>query len=92
MLYRRKNIQSYMPYSRGQYGGEDRSNEAIRSEEYRGRMQQAAKNQVTNTEARSKKKENDIQEQRRLLEEYKIRKRTAAEREKRILGHESKQR
>ena len=32
-------------------------------------MQQAAKNQVTNTEARSKKKENDIQEQRRLLEE-----------------------
>lgn len=64
-----KNVQSYMPYSRGQYGGEDRSNEAIRSEEYRGRMQQAAKNQVTNTEARSKKKENDIQEQRRLLEE-----------------------
>lgn len=64
-----KNVQSYMPYSRGQYGGEDRSNEAIRSEEYRGRMQQAAKNQVTNTEARSKKKEDDIQEQRRLLEE-----------------------
>ena len=32
-------------------------------------MQQAAKNQVTNTEARSKKKEDDIQEQRRLLEE-----------------------
>src|SRR5699024_8528589 len=64
-----KNVQSYMPYSRGQYGGEDRSNEAIRSEEYRGRMQQEAKNQVTNTEARSKKKENDIQEQRRLLEE-----------------------
>ena len=59
--------QSYMPYSSGQYGGEDRSNEAIRSEEYRGRMQQAAKNQVTNTEARSKKKEDDIQEQRRLL-------------------------
>ena len=44
-----KNVQSYMPYSRGQYGGEDRSNEAIRSEEYRERMQQAAKNQVTNT-------------------------------------------
>ena len=64
-----KNVQSYMPYSRGQYGGEDRSNEAIRSEEYRERMQQAAKNQVTNTEARSKKKEDDIQEQRRLLEE-----------------------
>ncbi len=69
-----KNVQSYMPYSRGQYGGEDRSNEAIRSEEYRGRMQQAAKNQVTNTEARSKKKEDDIQEQRRLLEELRAEK------------------
>ena len=69
-----KNVQSYMPYSRGQYGGEDRSNEAIRSEEYRERMQQAAKNQVTNTEARSKKKEDDIQEQRRLLEELRAEK------------------
>lgn len=69
-----KNVQSYMPYSRGQYGGEDRSNEAIRSEEYRGRMQQAAKNQVTNTEARSKKKQDDIQEQRRLLEELRAEK------------------
>ena len=69
-----KNVQSYMPYSRGQYGREDRSNEAIRSEEYRGRMQQAAKNQVTNTEARSKKKEDDIQEQRRLLEELRAEK------------------
>ena len=37
-----KNVQSYMPYSRGQYGGEDRSNEAIRSEEYRERMPEAS--------------------------------------------------
>lgn len=69
-----KNVQSYMPYSRGQYGGEDRNNETIRSEEYRGRMQQAAKNQVTNTEAHSKKKEDDIQEQQRLLEELRAEK------------------
>lgn len=66
-----KNVQSYMPYSRGQYGGEDRSNEAIRSEEYRERMQMAAKNQVTNTEARSKNQKVEIQEQRRILEELK---------------------
>ena len=56
-----KNVQSYMPYSRGQYGGEDRSNEAIRSEEYRERMQIAAKNQVTNSEASAKKKEDKTQ-------------------------------
>ncbi len=69
-----KNVQSYMPYSRGQYGGEDRSNEAIRSEEYRGRMQTAAKNQVTNTEAKSKKNQDALEEQRRLMEELKAEK------------------
>ena len=30
-----KNIQSYLPYTRGQYGGENRSNTAIRSGIYR---------------------------------------------------------
>ena len=69
-----KNVQSYMPYSRGQYGGEDRSNEAIRSEEYRERMQIAAKKQVTNSEASAKKKEDKTQEQCRLMEELKAEK------------------
>ena len=69
-----KNVQSYMPYSRGQYGGEDRSNEAIRSEEYRGRMQTAAKNQVANTEAKSKKNQDALEEQRRLMEELRAEK------------------
>lgn len=64
-----KNVQSYMPYSRGQYGGEGRSNEAIRSEEYRERMQKAAQNQVTKTEAKSKKQADEIQEQKKKLEE-----------------------
>ena len=69
-----KNVQSYMPYSRGRYGGEDRSNEAIRSEEYRGRMQTAAKKQVTNTEARPKKSKDESEEQRRLMEKLKAEK------------------
>lgn len=64
-----KNVQSYMPYRRGQYGGENRSNAAIRSEEYRERMQKAAKKQVARTEAKSKKQESDIQEQKKMLEE-----------------------
>lgn len=41
-----KNIQSYLPYTRGQYGGENRSNTAIRSGIYRERMHMAANNQL----------------------------------------------
>src|SRR5690554_4207200 len=33
-----KNVQSYIPYSRGQYSKDQRSNEAVRSEGYRERM------------------------------------------------------
>jgi len=40
-----KNVQSYIPYSRGAYGGE-KSNDAARSEEYRERMKKAAEDQV----------------------------------------------
>ncbi|MDO4962221.1 MAG: hypothetical protein Q4E57_10315 [Eubacteriales bacterium] len=40
-----KNVQSYMPYTRGVYGGE-KSDTAERSKEYRDRMKQAAENQV----------------------------------------------
>lgn len=47
-----KNVQSYMPYTRGAYGGE-KSNDAIRSEEYRGRMQNAANNQAALREGNS---------------------------------------
>lgn len=69
-----KTVQSYMPYSRGQYGGEGRSNEAIRSEEYRERMQKAAENQVTRTEAKLKKNQEALDEQRRILEALKAEK------------------
>ena len=40
-----KNIQSYLPYTRGQYGGENRSDTAVRSGIYRERMRMAANNQ-----------------------------------------------
>ena len=41
-----KSIQSYLPYTRGQYCGENRSNTAIRSSIYRERMHMAANNQM----------------------------------------------
>ena len=41
-----KNVQSYLPYSRGSYGGA-KSKDAERSEEYRERMQRASRNQVS---------------------------------------------
>ena len=40
-----KNIQSYLPYTRGQYGGENRSDTAVRSGIYRERMRIAANSQ-----------------------------------------------
>lgn len=40
-----KNIQSYLPYTRGQYGGENRSDTAVRSGIYRERMRIAASSQ-----------------------------------------------
>ena len=47
-----KNVQSYMPYTRGAYGGE-KSSDAQRSEEYRNRMQNAATSQALVTESES---------------------------------------
>lgn len=41
-----KNVQSYLPYSRGQYGGDNRSDEAVRSEVYRERMHVAESSQI----------------------------------------------
>ena len=41
-----KNVQAYMPYERGLYGGEEISKEARRAGKYRSRMKQAAKMQV----------------------------------------------
>ena len=37
-----KTVQAYLPYTRGQYGGSERTDEAIRSEEYRLRMRTTA--------------------------------------------------
>lgn len=41
-----KNVQAYMPYERGVYGGEELSKEAIRSDKYRNRMKKATSMQV----------------------------------------------
>lgn len=45
-----KNVQAYLPYSRGTYGGQSKSAEAIRSEVYRLRLKTALENQVAHAE------------------------------------------
>lgn len=45
-----KNVQAYLPYTRGTYGGQSKSTEAIRSEVYRLRLKNALENQVAHTE------------------------------------------
>ena len=50
-----KNVQAYMPYERGLYGGEDLSKDAIRSDKYRNRMKQAAFMQVLKSTDKNKK-------------------------------------
>jgi len=41
-----KNVQAYIPYARGIYGEENRSDDAVRSDEYRERMHTAAEKMV----------------------------------------------
>jgi len=41
-----KNVQAYMPYEKGLYGGEKSSVDAVRAERYRSRMKKAASMQV----------------------------------------------
>ena len=45
-----KNVQAYMPYERGSYGGPEISGDAIRSSNYRNRMKKAAAMQVVKRE------------------------------------------
>lgn len=59
-----KNVQAYMPYERGLYGGEDQSSEAIRSDRYRKRMKRAAAAQVA--------KKADVEEEMNEMTEDKI--------------------
>lgn len=51
-----KNVQAYMPYERGIYGGEQLSADAVRSGKYRNRMKKAAEMQV----ARNNQSEENI--------------------------------
>lgn len=52
-----KNVQAYMPYEKGVYGGEDLSKEAMRSGKYRNRMKQAASMQVVKRAGKDKERE-----------------------------------
>ena len=58
-----KNVQSYLPYTRGQYGGENRSDTAIRSGIYRERMHMAASSQLVKQTSKENfgKQEGDVE-------------------------------
>lgn len=56
-----KNVQAYMPYERGTYGGTQISGDAIRSGNYRNRMKNAAGMQVVKREKIEKIIEGDTQ-------------------------------
>lgn len=62
-----KNVQAYVPYERGVYGGEELSKEAIRSDKYRNRMRKAAAMQVINSKGR-----NSVSERKAKMRESKI--------------------
>lgn len=57
-----KTVQAYLPYVRTEkgYGGEHRSEEAIRSEDYRKRQQKALHNQVLNKESVEERKKSNV--------------------------------
>ena len=54
-----KTVQAYLPYTRTDkgYGGDDRSTDAIKSEEYRGRMHRAAETQVSEAAMKMEREE-----------------------------------
>lgn len=66
-----KNVQAYMPYARGTYGGDQRTLEALRAENYRMRKRTAALMQVaqhsahsfSEQESQTMKKEKNLKEQ-----------------------------
>lgn len=72
-----KNVQAYMPYERGVYGGKELSKEAIRSDKYRNRMKKAASMQVLKTKDRNKMSGRMAE-----MEDNKIREFKKAEKEK----------
>lgn len=54
-----KNVQAYMPYERGTYGGMNLSSDAIRSGKYRNRMKMAAAMQVVKKESTKEAQERE---------------------------------
>lgn len=66
-----KNVQAYMPYERGVYGGEELSKEAIRSDKYRNRMRKAAAMQVIKSKAANLASERKAEMQESKIIEFK---------------------
>lgn len=50
-----KNVQAYLPYTKGIYGGQDKSAEAIRAEAYRIRLKKSLEKQVVHVPQKSEK-------------------------------------
>ena len=65
-----KNVQAYMPYERGVYGGEEVSKEAIRSDKYRNRMRKAAAMQVIKSKGRNSVSERKVEMQESKIIEF----------------------
>jgi len=61
-----KNVQSYLPYSRGAYGGE-KSSDATRSKEYRERMKVAADNQAAMKKNKKDLNETDLKSDSKII-------------------------
>lgn len=89
-----KTVQAYMPYTRGQYGGEDRSDEAVRSEEYRNRKRTADEKQVNRRDERQVnpkgEKQTSRKEDKLSSKEEKLRKQREKEERQRQLLEELK--
>ena len=66
-----KNVQAYMPYERGVYGGEELSKEAIRSDKYRNRMRKAAAMQVIKSKVANLASERKAEMQESKIIEFK---------------------
>lgn len=52
--YTEKNVQAFLPYTKGDYGREGKSLDSVRSKEYRERNQQAAANLVGTREEKTR--------------------------------------
>ena len=67
-----KNVQAYMPYERGTYGGEARTMDAMRAENYRSRMRTAAGMQVVEKKANRSHEEDNMATKKKVNQVIKL--------------------